>query len=98
MVLDAVVQEDGTLIAKAPKVLWGKKVQLTIKEKPLQEEILPVSQENTTAHDGDEDDKSASLTQWEEMSAIFKEVDKLDIPHRTIDAILHELHEFRESE
>lgn len=30
MVLDAIVKEDGTLIAKAPKSLWGKKIKIII--------------------------------------------------------------------
>ncbi len=33
MVLDAIVKEDGTLIAKAPKSLWGKKIKISVLEK-----------------------------------------------------------------
>jgi hypothetical protein len=32
MVIDAIVKEDGTLIAKAPKLLWGKRVKIIIRE------------------------------------------------------------------
>lgn len=30
MVLEAIVKEDGTLIAKAPKALWGKKFEIIV--------------------------------------------------------------------
>ena len=79
MVLDAIVKEDGTLIAKVPKSLRGKKVKITIhEEKPKKR-------------------KQKKLSQWEEISAVLKEADKLDIPRRTIDEILDDLHTFRES-
>ena len=32
MTLDAVVQNDGTLIAKVPKSFWGKQVKVTIQD------------------------------------------------------------------
>jgi len=34
MTLDAIVKEDGTLIAKAPKSFWGKQVKVTIQDEP----------------------------------------------------------------
>ena len=34
MTLDAIVKEDGTLIAKIPKALWGRKVTVTIQDNP----------------------------------------------------------------
>ena len=38
MTLYAEVKEDGTLIAKAPRSLWGKKVKITLQEeKPKNE-------------------------------------------------------------
>lgn len=97
MVLDAIVNPDGTLIAKVPRALWGKKVQLTIIE---QEERPSLCQDlgSIAAHGASEDNNRESLAQWEAMSAILKEVDKLDIPRRTIGAILHDLHEFRETD
>jgi len=36
MVLDAIVKEDGTLIAKAPKPLWGKRVQIIVRQRRRQ--------------------------------------------------------------
>ena len=38
MVLDAIVKEDGTLVAKAPKSLCGKKVKITIHEEKSQQQ------------------------------------------------------------
>lgn len=35
MTLDAVVKDDGTLIAKAPQSFWGKQVKVTIQDEPL---------------------------------------------------------------
>ena len=32
MVMEAIVKEDGTLIADVPKSLWGKKIHITITE------------------------------------------------------------------
>jgi hypothetical protein len=98
MVLNAIVKPDGTLIANVPKILWGKHVQLTIVEKPVQEDSPAFPQENPVTHDADENKNSESLAQWEAMSAIFHEADQLDIPRRSIDAILQDIHEFRESE
>ena len=51
-----------------------------------------------SAHDVAEDDKSENLAQWEAISAILQEASTLDIPRRSIDEILHDIHEFRESE
>ena len=80
MVLDAIVKEDGTLIAKVPKSLRGKKVKITIhEEKPKKR-------------------KQKKLSQWEEMSAILKEIDALDLPQREFGDILAELREFKETE
>ncbi len=98
MVLDAIVNPDGMLIATVPKALWGKEVQLTIVEKAFQKETSSLHQDSTVAYDASEDDKSQCLAQWEAISAIFKEADKRDIPHRTIDEILQDIHEFREAE
>jgi hypothetical protein len=32
MTLEAIVKEDGMLIAQAPKSLWGKKITITVQE------------------------------------------------------------------
>ena len=32
MLMEAIVKDDGTLIAKVPKSLWGKKIHITIAE------------------------------------------------------------------
>lgn len=99
MTLDAIVKEDGTLIATAPKSLWGKQVIVTIREKKpkrrkisgkpaLKKGIAPL--ENVS-------DNQESLTQWEKMKAVLQEINQLDLPKRTIDEILHDLHELRES-
>ncbi len=97
MVLDAVVKDDGTLIAKAPKSLWGKRVRVQIKEerrktKPQKTITTPDLLSISASQENQE-----SLAQWEAISAIFTEADKLDIPRRTIDEILHDIHEFRGS-
>ena len=104
MTLYAEVQEDGMLIAKAPKSLWGKKVKIMIQEaKRTRHEPKNIgSQENIAKHgktpkSRETQDNRESLAQWEKMSAILKEVDQLDIPRRTVDEILHDLHELRES-
>jgi hypothetical protein len=81
MTLYAEVKEDGTLIAKAPKSLWGKKVKITVlEEKPKKPK------------------QKKKLSQWEEISAVLEEARTLDIPRRTIDEILADLRDFRESE
>lgn len=75
MTLDAVVSDDGTLIAKAPKSLHGKHIKITIVEKTPKKP-----------------------SQWENISAVLEKSETLDIPRRTIDDILQDIHSFRESE
>ena len=77
MILDAIVKEDGTLIAKAPESLRGKKVRIKI--------ILKEKREKK------------SLAAWNELSAIFKKADALDIPRRDIEDIIDDIRTFRES-
>jgi len=105
MTLYAEVKEDGTLIAKAPKSLWGKKVKIMIQEeKPAQrksKKIVP--KENIPKHgkrvkSPESEDNKESLAQWEKISAILSEARTLDIPRRTSDEILHDLHVLRGSE
>ena len=102
MTLHAEVKEDGTLVAKAPKSLWGKKVKITLQEekpkKRKQKIGEKISQRGKNIKSPAHEDNRESLAQWEKMSAILKEVDQLDIPRRTIDEILRDLHELRESE
>jgi len=77
MILDAIVKEDGTLIAKAPESLRGKKVRIKI--------ILKEKKEKR------------SLAAWNEISAILKKADALDIPRRNPEDIIDEIRTFRES-
>ncbi len=74
MILDAVVEKDGTLIAKAPKSLKAKKVKILVKQND---------------HRG---------SNWDAISAVLKEADKLDLRRRKLGDILHDLRTFRESE
>jgi hypothetical protein len=77
MILDAIVKEDGTLIAKAPESLKGKKVRIKI--------ILK------------EKGEKKSLAVWNEISAILKKADTLDIPPRNPEDIIDDIRSFRES-
>lgn len=79
MVLEAVVKDDGTLIAKAPDSLRGKRVKIIVR----QPEHQPPPPEKPS--------------QWDEISAILDDARSLDIPRRSSEDILQELHTFRES-
>ena len=90
MTLDTIVKEDGTLIIKTPESLWGKKVKVHVQE------------EQRTANSysflfSEEQENQASLAQWEQIKAILRDVNQLDSPRQTIEEILHDLHELRES-
>ena len=98
MTLDAIVKEDGTLIINTPESFWGKKVKVRVQAeqrnaKPRTPAVKPKSSPIT-----EEQENQASLAQWEQIKAILHDVDHLDFPRRTIEEILHDLHEFRESE
>ena len=97
MTLDAIVKEDGTLIINTPESFWGKKVKVRVQEeqrnaKPRTPAAKPKSSPIT-----EEQENQASLAQWEQIKVILHDVDHLDFPRRTIEEILHDLHEFRES-
>ncbi len=90
MTLDTIVKEDGTLIIKTPESLWGKKVKVHVQEE--QRTAKPKSSPIT-----EEQENQASLAQWEQIKAILRDVNQLDFPRQTIEEILHDLHELRES-
>ena len=73
MILDAEIKEDGTLVAKVPRTLIGKKVRIVIK------------------------DKNKASSNWNALSAIFSEADRLNIPRRSLKEILDDVKAFRES-
>lgn len=73
MIIDAIVHEDGTLIAKVPESLHGKRIKITLLE------------------------NKQSLQMWNEIAAILKESDALDIPKRSITEIIDNIRTFRES-
>jgi len=56
-------------------------------------EVLRGKKVKITIHEG----QTEKLSQWEKMSAILEDVDSLDVPRRTIDEILDDIHTFRES-
>ncbi|GAK53150.1 hypothetical protein U14_04410 [Candidatus Moduliflexus flocculans] len=90
MTLDAVVKDDGTLIIKTPQSFWGKKVKVQVDtEQPT---TKPQSSPTLATQKN-----QASLAQWEQIKAVFYDVDQLDFPRRTLEEILHDLHEMRES-
>lgn len=76
MTLEAIVKEDGTLIAQVPRSLWGKKITIQIQE---------------------ERPRKPARTQWDEIATILQEARTLDISRRTIDEILADVRDFRES-
>ncbi len=83
MILNAVVNKDGTLNTKFPKSLWGKKV------------ILSVRKEKES---GADKKKSRAKSNWDEILKVFEKADKLDFPRKTHEEILREIREFRETE
>jgi hypothetical protein len=76
MTLEAIVKEDGTLIAHVPQSLWGKKITIQVRE---QHPPKPTN------------------TQWDDIAAILQDARTLNIPRRTIDEILADVRDFRES-
>ena len=97
MVLETTVNEDGILMIKTPKSLWGKNVKVHVQEKrhtvkPRKPGIKPTSSPLTENHDN-----QASLAQWKSIQVVLQEIDRLELPQRTIEEILHDLHEFRET-
>ena len=97
MTLDAVVKDDGTLIIKTPQSFWGKQVKVQLQEEQRKTKPRTSSAKPTPAPITEEQENQASLAQWEQIQAVLRDVDQLDFPRRTIEEILHDLREFRES-
>lgn len=98
MILETEVKEDGILIIKTPKSLWGKKVQVQVHELRRRKNNTRKSIVKPKSSPVKEDQANqASLAQWEKIKAALQEIDQLEVPQRTIEEILHDLHEFRET-
>ncbi|GAK58496.1 hypothetical protein U27_05470 [Candidatus Vecturithrix granuli] len=97
MVLETEAKEDGILIVKTPKSLWGKKVKVQVHELRRKTKSRKAVARSKSAPVTKEQKHQASLAQWEKIKAILQEIDQLTLPQRTIEEILHDLHEFRES-
>lgn len=97
MILETEVTEDGMLIIKTPKSLWGKTVKVQVQELRRKTRSRKSATTSKSLLMTENQEHQASLTQWEEIKAILQEIDQLDFPRRTIAEILHDLHEFRES-
>ena len=97
MTLDAVVKDDGTLIIKTPQSFWGKQVKVQLQEEQRKTKPRTSAAKPTSSPITEEQENQASLAQWEQIQAVLRDVDQLDFPRRTIEEILHDLREFRES-
>lgn len=97
MTLNAIVKEDGTLIINTPQSFWGKKVKVQVQEEQRNTTPRTPAAKPESSPVTEEQENQASLAQWEQIKAILRDIDQLDFPQRTIEEILHDLHEFRES-
>jgi hypothetical protein len=99
MVLDAIVNEDGMLVAKAPKALWGKRVKVIVREKKRAQDQIASKPalEREPATSKNVADNQTSLTQWEKIKRALHDVDALNLPEREFSDILTELQTFKET-